>query len=324
MKASVIIPAYNAEKTLERTLRSVMTQSERDLEIVVVNDGSSDGTADVIARIAAEDPRMVAVDKDNGGLSSARNAGLKVAQGEVIFFVDADDMLHPDGVKAMLGLLCQRVSDGEKADVAVGRFERVDREPSERLEAALVAKDIRMLDSREAVRECLYQQIANSVCVMAFRREMFERHPELRFVEGLTYEDLEFSVRMFATVERVVVADLPYYYYFYTPGSIINVFNRRRLDVLKITSEIENRYKGDAELSKAAADRRFSACFNIFLLANRDSEYADVAAECWREIESRRIGELVNREVRLKNKLGALLSYAGRRVVSLVGRYISQ
>lgn len=93
---SIIIPAYNIEKELPRTLNSVLTQSYPNLEIIVVNDGSQDGTADVINRYAAKHSQIKAVHKENGGVTSARLRGVAEARGEWIGFVDGDDILEPD------------------------------------------------------------------------------------------------------------------------------------------------------------------------------------------------------------------------------------
>ena len=96
VKVSVIIPAYNAELHLSDCLDSVLSQAYTDLEVVVVNDGSSDRTLDICNQHAAKDSRVLVVDKENGGVSSSRNAGVERASGEWFFFLDSDDSLTPD------------------------------------------------------------------------------------------------------------------------------------------------------------------------------------------------------------------------------------
>lgn len=95
-KISVVIPVYNIEKYLEKSVRSVMDQTYRNLEIICVNDGSTDGSPDILRKLAAEDSRIVVIDKPNGGLGDARNAGMRAATAEWISFVDSDDTLAPD------------------------------------------------------------------------------------------------------------------------------------------------------------------------------------------------------------------------------------
>ncbi len=93
---SVIVPAYNAERFLGDAVASVLRQNSKDLELIIVNDGSSDSTEALIERFKAEDPRVRPVHKDNGGPSSARNAGIAAARGDLVCFLDADDVLLPD------------------------------------------------------------------------------------------------------------------------------------------------------------------------------------------------------------------------------------
>ena len=102
---SVVIPAYNMEPLVGDAIRSAQRQTWRNVEVIVVDDGSTDGTRAVAEAIAAEDPRVRVVHEENGGLSSARNAGLAVAKGEFICFLDADDMLLPDKIERQVAFL---------------------------------------------------------------------------------------------------------------------------------------------------------------------------------------------------------------------------
>ena len=101
---SVIVPVYNAEKTLERCVRSLMAQTLRSIEILLVNDGSPDCSPEICRQLASEDGRIRVIDKPNGGVSSARNAGLDSARGEFIMFCDSDDWVEPDWCESMLAI----------------------------------------------------------------------------------------------------------------------------------------------------------------------------------------------------------------------------
>lgn len=113
MKVSVIIPAYNARATIETTLRSVIAQTFRDMEIIVLDDGSKDDTAEIVERLAVEDPRIVCVRKANSGVSKTRAMGLSMAKGEYIATLDADDLWHPTKVEKQVARL-----DAADRDVA--------------------------------------------------------------------------------------------------------------------------------------------------------------------------------------------------------------
>ena len=99
-KVSVIIPVYNTEAYVEQTLRSIMGQTLRDIELIVVNDGSTDGSLSVLERIATGDDRIRLYTQPNKGLSQTRNAGIARARGEFIYFMDSDDLLEPDATNA--------------------------------------------------------------------------------------------------------------------------------------------------------------------------------------------------------------------------------
>lgn len=102
---SVIIPLYNKEKAIEKTIRSVLKQSYTDFELIIVDDGSTDGSADIVRKLALADERIIYIYKDNGGVSSARNYGLSKSVGEWIVFIDADDEMLPDNLDTLLKLV---------------------------------------------------------------------------------------------------------------------------------------------------------------------------------------------------------------------------
>ena len=105
---SVIIPAYNVERYIGKCIDSVVKQSYKDLEIIIVDDGSSDGTRDIICSSAKADKRITPIYKENGGASSARNIGLEHATGEYVYFIDADDVLEPDGIATLVSAMEDR------------------------------------------------------------------------------------------------------------------------------------------------------------------------------------------------------------------------
>ncbi len=102
MKVSVIMPAYNAEKTISKSVESVLLQSYNDFELIIVNDGSTDGTEDIIRSLAQRDPRIRNISISNGGVSAARNVGLSKSEGEYVTFIDSDDEMEPEFIEKMI------------------------------------------------------------------------------------------------------------------------------------------------------------------------------------------------------------------------------
>lgn len=118
MKFSVIVPAYNSEKYIEETLDCLLSQTEKDIEVIVVNDGSSDSTADILSRYSKKDSRVVHVNQENAGVSAARNNGIERANGEYIIFIDSDDLLSADALEKLYSAL-----KSTSADLAVFRVQ---------------------------------------------------------------------------------------------------------------------------------------------------------------------------------------------------------
>lgn len=306
---SVIIPAYNAQAYLRECLESVLAQSFSDWEAIIVNDGSTDSTCDIAAGFTARDSRFRLVSIPNGGLSSARNAGIAVARGQWLTYLDSDDTLYPDA----LAKLMAAASAAENIDIVVAGLSR------SRDIAAATDGRVEIMSGLSALEQGLYQRsVTTSACAKLFRRGVVE---DIRFPDGLYYEDLLYCVETLRRSAQVAVIGDVIYYYRDNPSSFINTFTPRRLDVLHVTARVEELLEGDEVLRRAARDRRLSACFNIYgLLAvhDRDGRHSDVSCRCWRLIKDYRRDSLFNPQVRLKNKLGILLSYMGRKVFGRV------
>lgn len=118
MKVSMIVAAYNAEKYIEETLETLVKQTLDEYEILVVNDGSTDGTLEILRTYEERYPHLRVIDKENGGPSSARNAGLDEATGEYVFFFDADDLLEPDALEALYERAVKK-----KADIVIAKYD---------------------------------------------------------------------------------------------------------------------------------------------------------------------------------------------------------
>lgn len=312
---SLIVPVYNVAPYLAECVASIRRQDFSDFEVLLVDDGSTDGSAFLCDEVAASDSRFRVIHRSNGGTSVARNAGIDASSGEYIAFMDSDDVIHP----AYLSRLFQLISAGD-ADIAMVKFAEGNTVDCSRLS---LAKSGRLsMSGLEALERTLYQDgLDTSPCCKLFRRAIFDRE---RFVPGLLYEDLDFITRVLPLVDNVVVSDDILYFYRHRKGSNIGSFSLKRLDVLDVTDGICRRAVSYGRpLQLAARDRRLSAAFNMFVLLNRNG-YAgtEESDRCWDIIRELRSGELLNRRVRLKNKAGVFLSYGGKRFFSLISRLL--
>lgn len=309
---SVIVPVYNVENYLRPCLESLRAQTFCDFEALVVDDGSTDGSGTIIDEFVRADSRFRKISRINGGLSVARNTGIDYAAGDWLVFLDGDDMLFPDALRTMLS-----VAVGSDADVACFGWE-CGLEPGS---GNIAGSAVRIKSALEAASDVLYRHdgMEPSACAKIFRRCLFD---DMRFTEGIGYEDVDLIYRVLLEAGSVAVTDRKVYFYRQRPDSFMHVWQPRRLDILGVVDGIE-RYCGDncPRLLTAARDRKFAAYFNIFMLAVKNG-MDDVASQCWPVIRRYRRGSLFASRSRMKNRVGALVSYGGKRLTALIARFI--
>lgn len=209
-KISVIVPVYKVELYLRKCLDSIVNQTYRNLEIILVDDGSPDNCPAMCDEYAARDERIQVIHKENGGVSSARNAGLVAATGNWLGWVDSDDWIEPDMFEALL-----RGAQRYDADIAV--CGRVEIYPNQKVPRGWEADTI--LD-REAAMGLLLKNdlMQNYLCDKLWKRELFQG---LAFPEGKTFEDVAMVYRVFERAEKVACIAKCGYNYRQHGGSII-------------------------------------------------------------------------------------------------------
>ena len=309
---SVIVPVFNVERYLAPCLDSILFQSYKNLEIIIINDGSTDFSLNIAEKYQEKEDRITVYSYPNEGLAEARNKGLAVATGVYITFVDSDDLLLPMALEVLYKEMVSKDADLVEGKIIKGKVHKDIPIPNKfRFE---------IFNSEKAIADVLYQKkLLPSMCGKLFKHSLFD---SLSFEKGIFYEDLNIFYRILERCNKIVWIDFPVYFYRDTEGSIVNSWKPHRLDVLKVTENIENyiheKYPG---IILAAKDRRLSANFNMFALCsiNKDRENAKL---CWQHITKNRTSSFFNPKVRLKNKAGILLSFFGRHIFSLAARKI--
>ncbi len=227
MKVSVIVPVYNVKDYLEECVRSIAEQTYRELEIILVDDGSTDGSGALCDELCKTDERMRVIHKANGGLSSARNAAMEIAQGAFWLFVDGDDCLELHAIERLI-----KLHKETNADIATGDFSRVQRD----LEKKKTGKVKTFAPSR-AMKRMLEDRLSVSACAKLCKRELFDG---LRFPEGLIYEDYAIIPKAAARANRIAYVDEYIYYYRPNASSITGVtFNPGRMQFFEVGKEME-------------------------------------------------------------------------------------
>lgn len=213
---TIIIPVYNVKDELRRCVASVDAQTYSNLQVVLVDDGSTDGSGGLCDDVAADRPNFIVVHKANGGLSSARNAGLECAAGDWLMFLDSDDAIMPTACEDLL--LCARRCD---ADIVVGdALREVGGEAEEMSHSALkpCIPYARAAFIEEAIKA---NQFYAPVWFSLFKRSLFEDNG-LRFAEGLLHEDMEMQPRLFLAAQTVACSGKVFYRYIDRKSSIMN------------------------------------------------------------------------------------------------------
>ncbi len=210
---SVIIPVYNSEKLLERALDSVLNQTYKDLEIIVVDDGSTDNSSKIIAKYQKKDSRIVSIRQKNGGQASARNAGIRLAKGEYLAFLDADDEYDKNFILKMLNGF-----DDDDIDIVVSGmlYCRV----KERTKKPVYVKKLRARLPGESIKTYLVYLLTVDGVMYAVLNKMFRtdliKKSKLQFSEGLYFgEDTRFVMDYLETMPGQVhfVREPLYIYY---------------------------------------------------------------------------------------------------------------
>ena len=298
---SVIVPVYNVQDFLARCLQSIVLQTYDNLEILVVDDGSTDQSSVVARNWADTDSRISIITKDNGGLSAARNAALDVARGDFITMVDSDDFVSTTLVETLLAILKQH----PKADIACCQWQQFD-DPA-RWKPVEGTERVTLLESNQALLDIFYQRqhINHSACAKLYRRRLFDT---VRYPVGRLYEDLSVVLDIFGQCNQVAVSYDVMYAYHQREGSITHDFKPERADVIDILLEME--WKVDKELRPAVQSRLMSACFNMLRLMPRgDNRYDDLKRRCYDHIRRLRGQTLRDKNVRTRNRVAATMSY---------------
>lgn len=323
-KVSVIIPVFNTEKFLRQCVDSVLAQTYRNLDIILVDDGSTDSSGSICEQYVRKSAAIKVIHTSNRGLSAARNKGLDHARGEYITFVDSDDLIHPRFVELLMNTV-----KALNADISFCHVDEFKDEislldsfkwkmPYDSIADSLFLKH--PPSPLKVAERMLYQKrkVIPSACGKIYRASLWKN---LRFREGTGYEDLDI-IPVVTLHSRIVSSiPLPMYYYRQHSGSYIHTFSLRRADVLTVTSRLSDYISRNfPSLLPAARDRQLSANFNIFGIITTNLPFLNglekkkalaIRDQCWRKIKELRGKSLLNPKVRIKNKAGILASYIG-------------
>ena len=225
-KVSVIVPVYNVEKYITRCLTSLINQTLDDLQIIVVNDGSQDGSEQIIKQFKRNYNNIIYVTKENGGLSSARNFGLIYATGEYIAFLDSDDYVDRNTYKKMYEKAKEKNSDYVECDFI---WQYPDRQK--------IDTGYRYKDKKE-----MFEKARVVAWNKLIKREIIIDN-KLEFPMGLNYEDIEFFYKLIPYINSFAFVEEPLIYYVQRENSIVNKQDSKTRQIFRVLDDVIEYYK---------------------------------------------------------------------------------
>ena len=266
MKFSVIIPVYNVEAYLRDCLDSVLNQTCADWEAICVNDGSTDGSADILNEYAARESRVKVITQPNGGLSAARNAGIKAAEGEYVLFLDSDDWLEVNALEVLSSnlsgedMLC---FSGRRFFEETGEFHPADQLVEKTYESGMAYYNENALLHRDFAFVCVVLRI--------YKREFLSCH-SLQFKEGIFHEDNLFTPFVCYYARKVKVINECLYDYRVRSNSITTTVNIKRLhDLLGTANTLAAFFISKQGFDKTTVYRAITHHFQVvFANASKD------------------------------------------------------
>lgn len=303
---SVIVPVYNIEEYIGYCIDSIISQTYRNLEIILVDDGSTDKSGQICDMYAADDKRIKVIHKKNGGLSDARNFAINIACGELITFVDGDDFLTSTAIYSMY---CAKEMSG--AQIVCCLYRPVHERRHTDFDEAYDKSKVSIYSNVSALKKMLRQSEINcSACAKLYDVKLFH---DIRYPKGELYEDIATTYKLLANAEAIALVRIDGYGYFVRSGSIQwSGFTKEKMSRLKFAKEqkeyLDTRFP---ELKMATTDLLVSACFNILFSVIDSKEFKTEKREVEEIIISNRKMLIISKGTSKKTRFGCLLSYLG-------------
>lgn len=315
---SVVIPVYNVEPYLHECVTSVVEQTYTNIEIILVDDGSTDSSGTLCDEFALSDSRICVFHKKNGGLSDARNYGIRRSHGSLISFIDSDDYVSPDYIMHLYQALVRGKTDIATTSICIFR----EGEPPK--EHKRDTAEFHVYDACEALEDMLYMRhLEPNAFPKIYKKELFDT---IQYPVGKLYEDIATTTKLIDKAGKIAYLDEKDYYYRIRPNSIQTAsFNPKKLDLLDqlnvVKSIVQAKYPS---VINAYYSKEQSALFNLYMNINRCDikENLKIADRLWAEIKNNRISVLRDREARTDARIASLLSFSGPSLCRCIYRLV--
>lgn len=231
---TVIVPVYNVEKYLKKSINSIRNQTHTNLEIIIVDDGSTDGSGVLCDKFAKDDKRIRVIHKKNGGLSDARNCGIDLASGNLISFIDSDDYIRENMIEKLYTNLVNN-----SADISACGYEMVYPEYAVTI---CEGDGVQVYSSEEAFKMLLHKKNLGVIaCNKLYKKRLFQ---SIRYPFGKSFEDISTTYKLLAVSDKIVYDPVPLYFYVQRLDSINGInfkskhFNEKNYDMETAVDEL--------------------------------------------------------------------------------------
>ena len=291
MKVSIIVAAYNIEDYIKRCMYSIVNQTFKDIEIIVVNDGSTDNTLNIINDFAKNDARIKIIDKKNGGLIEARKSGLEIASGEYILFLDGDDWLHLEAIEKLY-----KEAKKDNFDIVLYNFYLAY--DNNKLEEKSSFEEI-VKHEDDYLKLSLTGQIGANIWAKFLKRK-FLIDNNIEFVKNITYaEDVATTNLLFMYSPKVSTIDENLHYYYQRENSVTKVVDEKVFDIPKALEFIKSNLEKQGLYEKYKEEFEY-LCYQIISSTN----YIDIHRQLDKIWRSKNIDIRNNKYfIEFKNKM---------------------
>lgn len=252
VKITMVVPVYKVEQYIDKCINSLINQTYKEVEIILVDDGSPDRCPEICDQYAQEDKRIKVIHKTNGGLSDARNVGLKEATGEYVLFVDSDDYIQEDTCERFVSIM-----GNNRPDIVVGNAYRLEGNKKYSMEHKLNTNG-KMIEGIDYLKEELKGKSMYMAAWLNLYRTRFLLENKLQFSVGLLHEDEDFTPRAFLKAKAVIGTNLFFYNYMIREDSITmkKDLSKNGLHIIKICHKLDKEYDCiiDKELKELLKD----------------------------------------------------------------------
>lgn len=302
-KISIVVPVYKVEKYIDKCVQSLIQQTYNNIEIILVDDGSPDRCPEICDRYALKDSRIKVIHKSNGGLSDARNVGLKASSGKYVLFVDSDDFIELNTCERFLNII-----GDSNPDIVVGNANRIENEKVIPMKHKTNTRGQIITGEQYLLKELKFGTMYMAAWLNLYNKD-FLLNNDLEFKVGFLHEDEHFTPRAFLKAKKVIGTDITFYNYLIRPGSITTVKNKEKnaQHMIQICEELEEIYKEieDVQLRKLLNNDLVNKYLNTFQVAG---------------LYKRKYSHLINKNflkgkaLTKKNKLKVLLFLISKRL----------